>query len=166
MIEQQKARAEAGKNYSYRKSTPRGIDALLSRLHRVKRTSPSTWIASCPTREDKRPSMTIRLLDDGMILLHDFGGDSPGEILAAIGLTFESLFPERPDVMAHPRKPQARPFYAADVLRAVGFEALLVGVAASAVASGEPLAVADRDRLLVAVGRIQDALHLAGVDHG
>lgn len=163
---QEKARTMAGKNYSYQNSTARGIDALLSRLHRVKRTSSSTWIASSPTREDKHPSMTIRLLDDGRILIHDHGGDSPAEILGAIGLSFESLFPERSGPAAYPAKPERRPFYAADVLRAVGFEGLLVAVAASALAAGESLALADRDRLMLAVSRIQEALQLAGVAHG
>jgi hypothetical protein len=157
-----KARATAGK-HTHTNSTPKGIDALLSRLERVKRTSATTWLASCPTRDDKHPSMTIRLLDDGRILIHDHGGDSTADILAAIGLTFDSLYPDTIDVMADPRKPERRPFHCADVLRAVGFEILVVGVAASAIASGEPLAVADRDRLKLAVSRIDDALELAGV---
>ena len=166
MTTRKNARTSAGKNNTRRNHSPKGIDTLLSRLHNVKRTSPSTWIASAPTRDDVHPSMTVRQLDDGRILIHDFGGDSPAEILEAIGLTFDALFPDRPDVLAHPHKPMSRPFYCADVLRAVGFEALLVGVAAAAVAAGEPLATVDRDRLMLAVSRIQEALTLAGVRHG
>ena len=159
-----KARATAGK-HTHGNHSAKGIDALLSRLERVKPTSASTWIASAPTRDDRHPSMTIRLLDDGRILLHDHGGDSVEEILSAIGLTFDSLFPDSVDPLTH-HHPERRPFNCADTLRAVGFEALLVGVAASAVATGEPLSVADRDRLMLAVSRIQEALSLAGVRHG
>ena len=160
------AGTKSGK-HTHGNHSAKGIDALLTRLERVKRTSATTWLASCPTRADRHPSMTIRELDDGRILIHDFGGDSVADILAAIGLTFDSLFPDSIDVMADPRKPERRPFNCADTLRAVGFEALLVGCAAAAVAAGEPLAAPDRDRLMLAVSRIQDALELAGVHrHG
>lgn len=146
--------------------TQGGIDALLSRLERVKRTGSNTWVASCPTRDDKRPSMTIRELDDGRVLIHDFGGDSPAEILAAIGLTFDALFPPRNADPAHVGKPERKPFPAADILRAIGFEALVVGCAASTMATGKSLAAIDHDRLLVAVGRIQAALDAGGLIHG
>jgi hypothetical protein len=155
-----------GTNSNSIKSNHSPIDRLLSCLDRVKRTGPSTWVASCPTREDKRPSMTIRELDDGRVLVHDFGGDSVEEILGAIGLTFSDLYPPKPADPESYSKPERRPFPAADTLRAVAFEALLVGCAAAAVSAGEPLATVDRERLMLAVSRIQDALDLAGVRHG
>lgn len=139
------------------------IDRLLPLLQRVKRTGPSTWMARCPTREDKCPSLTIRELDDGRILLHDFGGDSTGEILAAIGLSFSDLFPPR--AVDHRVKPERRPFSCADTFRAIGFEATIIALAGAAIIAGEPLAIADKDRLLIAVGRINDALTAAGVNH-
>lgn len=140
------------------------IDRLLSCLDRVKRTGPSTWLASCPTREDKHPSMTIRELDDGRVLVHDFGGDSPAEILAAIGLTFSDLYPPR--ATAHHVKGERRPFPAADCLRAVGFEATLVALAGAAIIAGEPITQFDKDRLLIAVGRINAAIGAGGLNHG
>ena len=42
-------------------------DKLLSRLQRVKRTGPGKWGASCPTREDKSPSLAIAEKDDGTV---------------------------------------------------------------------------------------------------
>ena len=139
------------------------IDRLLPLLDRVKRTSATTWLASCPTREDKRPSLTIRELDDGRILLHDFGGDRVEEILAAIGLTFGDLYPPR--AVDHHVKPERRPFNAADAFRAVSFEATIVALAGAAIIAGEPINTFDKDRLLIAVGRINDALAAAGVSH-
>ncbi len=140
------------------------VGSLLSRLDRVKRTGPNTWLASCPTRDDKHPSMTIREMDDGRVLLHDFGGDSVEEILGALGLTFSDLYPER--ITSHHVKQERRVFPAADILRAIGFEALVVGCAASSMLAGEPFTQTDRDRLLVAVGRIQAALDAGGLNHG
>jgi len=138
-------------------------DLLLSKLDRVKRTGPNTWVARCPTRDDKRPSMTIRELDDGRILLHDFGGDAPAEILAAIGLTFSDLYPAK---TGNNYLPERRPFPCADSFRAVAFESTIVALAGAAIVAGEPFSLFDKDRLLIAVGRIQDALTAAGVSHG
>ena len=139
------------------------IDNLLPLLDRVKRTGPSTWVASCPTREDKRPSMTIRELDDGRVLIHDFGGDSVEEILGALGLTFDALFPPRPADPAYVGKPERRPFPAADILRAIAFEATIVALAGAAFIAGESFSQFDKDRLLVAVGRINAALDAGGL---
>ena len=71
-------------------------EKLLSRLQRVKRTGPGRWIASSPTREDRHPSLAIRELDDGRILVHDFGGDDVASIMAAVGLDLTDLFPAQP----------------------------------------------------------------------
>ena len=38
---------------------------LVSRLHGVKDTGSKRWIAPCPPHDDKRPSLSIRELDDG-----------------------------------------------------------------------------------------------------
>ena len=95
------------------------VDKLLERLDRVKRTGPGRWMASCPTREDRRPSLAIRELDDGRLLLHDFGGDDVASIVAAVGLDLTDLFPAQPGQFAGKVR---RPFNAADVLALVAFE--------------------------------------------
>jgi hypothetical protein len=104
--------------------------------------------------------MAIRELDDGRILIHDFGGSTPYEILNAIGLTFTDLFPER---LTNNAKPEKRGFFAADLLRVIAFEALLVAVSASRLATGNPLDDAERERLMLAASRIREALNAGGV---
>lgn len=141
------------------------LGSLLSRLDRVRRTGPSTWVASCPTREDKRPSMTIREMDDGRILLHDFGGDSVESILGALGLTFSDLYPPRPADPAYIGKPERRAFPAADILRALSFESLIVALAGRAILDGKHTE-ADQARLIQAVGRIQAGADDGGLNHG
>ena len=136
------------------------IDTLLNKLDRVKSTGKGRWIASCPCRDDKRPSMTIRELDDGRILIHDFGGSNPQEILDAIGLTFSDLFPEP---LTNHAKPERRPFFASDLLKTIAFEALLTAMAASRMATGESFGDEDRARLMLAASRIRDALHAGGL---
>ena len=139
------------------------IDRLLSLLEGVKRTGQDRWLARCPTRADKRPSMTIRELDDGRVLIHDFGGDSPAEILAALGLTFDALFPPR--AIDHHVKGERRPFPAADILRALSFESLIVALAGRAILDGKHTE-ADQARLIQAVGRIQAGADAGGLNHG
>lgn len=112
-----------------------------------------------PTRRDRTMSGTWRELADGRLLIHDFGGETTDNILAAIGLEIGDLFPERTD---HQARPERRPFPALDVLRAVAFEAIVVRCAASAIRSGAALTRIDDERLTIAVSRLQSAADLAG----
>jgi hypothetical protein len=139
-----------------------GADRLLSRLEGVKRTGPGRWIARCPAHADKRASLSIRELEDGRILVHDFAQCSVHEVLAAAGLGMEDLFP--PKEIQHGR-PERRPFPAADILRCIGFEALVVASAGAAMLTGEPLSGVDRERLMLAVARLQDAITAGGLAH-
>lgn len=134
------------------------LDNLLARLKNVKRTRSRHWIASCPTRNDKHPSMSIRELDDERILIHDFGGDSTQDILQAVGLTFADLFPEKQIARGRPIR---RPFPASDILRCIVFEALLTAVSASTMAKGIQLTDFEKQRLMIAAGRINAALDLS-----
>jgi len=135
-------------------------DTLLSLLDKVKRTGPGTWQACCPAHADRYPSLSVRELDDGRILVHCFGGCDVQSVLSAVGLTFDDLFPPRP--IQH-GKPERRPFPAADALRAVAFEALVTSAGAVSLLAGEPFSQVDRDRLVLAAARIQAAMTAAGV---
>jgi len=134
------------------------IGDLLSKLDKVKPTGRGRWIACCPAHEDRSPSLSVRELDDGRILLHCFAECEVTEVLGALGLAFEDLYPK--DV-GH-GKPMRRPFPAADVLRVIGFEALLVATAAGNIAQGVELKEEDRERLKVAASRIQRAVEASG----
>ena len=141
------------------------IDNLLSRLEGVKRTGSGTWRARCPAHESKSLSLAIREADTGAALLHCFAGCTVHEVAGAVGLELTDLFPQRPDDPAHVGKPERRPFPAADILRAIGFEATIVALAGAAIIAGEPFSQFDKDRLLVAVGRINAALDAGGLSH-
>lgn len=131
-----------------------GADKLLSRLQRVKRTGPGKWIASCPTREDKSPSLAIREMEDGRVLLHDFGGDSVEAILGAVGLSFADLYPAQPGTFA---KPVRRPFNASEVLSLVAFESSVAAIVIADAVKREGATEDDLDRLLVAAQRLGNA---------
>lgn len=137
-----------------------GVDSLLSKLDKVKQRGRNNWQACCPAHADKGPSLSIRELDDGRILVHCFAGCSTPEIVQAVGMELSDLFPARE--VGNTRR-ERRPFPAADALRAVGFEALVVCAASAALATGEPLSSGDRERLLQASERIRSALSAAGL---
>jgi hypothetical protein len=135
-------------------------DALLSRLNGVRQTGPGRWNARCPAHDDRSPSLAIRELEDGRVLVHCFASCAVEDVLAALGLEWDALFPPRAVGDHLPR--ERAPFPAADVLRAIASDALLVAVAAGNVARGETLTDDDREQLLVAAERIGAALDLAG----
>ena len=140
-------------------------ETLLSRLDKVRRTGPGRWVACCPAHEDRRASLAVRELDD-RVLAHCFAGCAVHEVVHAVGLSLSDLFPEKRSDEAHAIKGERRPFPAADVLRCIAFEALVVLTAGAALLAGQPFSDADRARLVQAVGRIQAALDAGGLTHG
>lgn len=138
----------------------RPIDKLLPRLDRVRRMAPGRWSARCPTREDRTPSLNIRELDDGTLLLHDFGGDEVADIVAAVGLDLSDLFP---DTGPTPRGPDRRPFAASDLLLLVAFEASVAMVICADVVRQRQVTQVDFDRLVLAARRLGDAVEVSRV---
>ncbi len=136
------------------------VGTLLSQLAGVKRTGINRWLALCSAHSDKHPSLAVRELDDGRVLVHCFAGCSVEEVLHAVGLEFDALFPER--LIGHRLHPERHTFSAKDILEAVRYEALIVSVAASTLARGETLVKDDSERLMLASRRLQ----VAGVFHG
>jgi hypothetical protein len=134
--------------------------ALLDRLEGVKRTGPAGWLARCPAHDDKHPSLSVRELDDGRVLVHDHAGCSAVEVLEAVGLDFAALYPTRP--AEHRIHPERRPFPAIDVLRAVALEAMIVAVAASILGRGDSITDQDRARVSLAAERINSAVREGG----
>jgi len=134
-------------------------DLLLSRLEKVRRTGPDRWIARCPGHADKTPSLSIRELDDGRSLLHCFAGCGIGEVLGAVGLDFDALFPAR--AIDHHLRRERRPFNAHDILACLETEALIVSIVAADIVTGREVSAADKDRVLTAAGRISAAREVA-----
>ena len=117
------------------------------------------WIARCPAHEDQRPSLSIRKVDDGRILLHDFAGCSAADVVAAVGLELSDIFPERPTYYGGAIRPNY--FHAArEALKLQGLQALTVAIAAENLARGIRLTEEDRDLLLTAAQRFRTAAQM------
>ncbi len=68
------------------------IQDILSRLEKVKASGDKKWTACCPAHEDKKPSLSIKLADDGKVLMHCHAGCTLKDILSAIDLKERDLF--------------------------------------------------------------------------
>lgn len=131
------------------------IGDLLSRLDKVRRTSPESWVARCPSHDDRLPSLTIRETPDGRVLLHCFAGCDTAEVLSSVGMAMEDLFPER---LADHMAPLRVRFPARDVLECVAKEVAIAHICASDMARGNSLSAPDRQRLGLATQRLQEAI--------
>jgi hypothetical protein len=136
------------------------VDMILSHLVMKKQTGIGRWIAQCPAHDDRGPSLSIRELDDGRTLIHCFAGCDTPNVLAAIGMEMSDLFPDR---KGDHFSPERRPFPAADALWCIAFEALVVATSGTTLLDGEPFTAKDRERLMLAVGRIQAAVDASGI---
>ena len=72
-----------------------GVEDLLSRLKNVKAYCDRRWMASCPAHDDERPSLSIKLTDDGTKLLKCHEGCQTDDIVKAVGLEMKDLFPDK-----------------------------------------------------------------------
>lgn len=137
------------------------VELLLSRLKGVRSRGPSSWVARCPAHKDRTPSLSITAQGDGRILVHDFGGCEVASVLEAVGLSFQALMPER--ALTHHVPGQrygAHLHAAADALKVIRYEALVVVLAARDMRAGAMLTPDECERLFEAELRIRNAAHL------
>lgn len=141
------------------------VENLLQRLEKVKGRNGS-WTARCPAHADGSPSLAVRQADDGRVLLHCFAGCDTQSVVEAVGLSMLDLFPPEEKRREYPPegKPILKPaFYASDLMRIIGFEALVVQIVAFDIANNKPISQETRDRMLVAYERIDEAMRMANV---
>ena len=67
------------------------VSRLLGGLSCVRQTGSGRWIARCPAHEDRSPSLSIRDIDD-RVLVHCFAGCGVGDVLSSVGLTLADLY--------------------------------------------------------------------------
>lgn len=131
---------------------------LLNRLDGVRSTGRGKWIAKCPAHEDKRPSLSVRVADNDVVLLHCFAGCDVAAITAALGLDVSVLFPpRRSDV--HAARPRASPL--TPLVAAFEHDLLIVHLLLADVAAGKQIGVADRQAAGAAADRVWAALQEA-----
>lgn len=128
-------------------------ELILSHLTKVRKMGPDRWMACCPAHQDKTPSLSIRETSDGRVLLHCWTGCGAAEVLEAIGLDFDALFPEKLENHT-PRERQ--PFTHREAMAGLVPEVLFVAAASSDMLKA-PLNKANHDRLITSVSRLHAA---------
>ena len=162
-MQPQKSRPGAGTAYARSQSHDTPIDSVLQRLENVKKTGPDKWIALCPAHDDKRPSLSIKVADDGKVLVHCWAGCGAAEIVAALGLSLADFFPgDRRSLAEHGVGPLRRPFDWRDALTGIAHEATVARLIVEAVNRGDEMDAESLDRLALAETRISAALSAAG----
>lgn len=138
----------------------RPINRLLHRLEAARQTSAGQWMARCPAHDDRRPSLSVRELPDGKLLLHCWAGCGTADVLEAVGLALVDLYPA-PLPIGDDRRPQRHRsprWPAPDVLRCLASDASRLAIMAHDWASGRDI---DYARLVETAGRIAAAADLA-----
>lgn len=128
------------------------VTKLLDRLERVRPTGPGRWLACCPAHEDGSPSLSIREMEDGRVLLNDFGGCETQEILDALGLSFSDLFERSLSKSGLPATHSRIP--ARELLDVIGHESMVVALIAAELVGKRTVSEEDWKRLAKAVARI------------
>ncbi|MFZ6691847.1 CHC2 zinc finger domain-containing protein [Undibacterium sp. SXout20W] len=139
------------------------IETLLQALDKVKKTGVDKWQACCPAHDDKSPSLVIRELEDGRVILHCFALCSAVEILDAIGLDFSALYPPKPTNHHYPLIKKR--WNSSDVLNGLAFEILVAYNCSTVMASGEYLSEIDHARLLLCASRLQAGLRILNANY-
>ncbi|HNU11377.1 MAG TPA: CHC2 zinc finger domain-containing protein [Rubrivivax sp.] len=133
---------------------------ILQRLQKVRRTGPGRWSACCPAHDDRAPSLSVREVDDGRVLLHCFGGCAADDVVAAVGLEMADLFPPRPGSPGDGATAVRKPWSASDLLRLASFEAGIIAIIVADMLAGREV---DRARLIEAARRLADVAEAANV---
>lgn len=137
------------------------LPLLLGALVGVRaRPSGCDWWALCPVHRERTPSLSLKLLPDGAVLVHCFGCGANGlDVCAALQLPSSALFPERlpPEYSGPVRRPPHDP----DILATAAREALVVAAYVEAGWRGDDLSFADEDRCAQAVRRLHHFAELA-----
>ncbi len=131
--------------------------ALLDRLDAVRQRGTGRWSAKCPAHADQSPSLSIREVDDGRILIYCFAGCDVHAITAALGIELSDLFPERLGHSLRSMKRQ-RLITATQALEIINADALFIAVTACDLARQALVQESIKDKLLLAASRINLAL--------
>lgn len=87
------------------------INNLLDRIEGVQSRGTGSWIAKCPAHDDHYPSLAIREVESGRVLIHCFAGCPPADILSAVGLDWGDVFPPREIEMEDRKKERTLPSF-------------------------------------------------------
>lgn len=140
-----------------RQQQPDPTSRVLARLERVVDRGYGQFFACCPAHDDTNPSLSIKALDNGRVLLHCFAGCAIDQVLSALRLELSDLYPSAPA----PAKAATVRWNYRDLLLLARRELQVAVIAVAHVLDGHPINESDRDRLLAAHSRLCKLLEVA-----
>jgi hypothetical protein len=131
---------------------PLNVADVLNRLDRPRQTGPGRWMTGCPICQSRqgRP-VSVRELEDGRVLLHGFCGHSGIDIVQALGLQLQDLFPDGPRGSFPPARNRIP---ARDVLEAVAVELDCAAILLAEVVERRAINEEGWQRLALAAARV------------
>ena len=126
------------------------LNRVLAGLERVVDRGYGQFYACCPAHDDTNPSLSIKVLDDGRVLIHCFAGCTIDQVLMALHLELPDLYPvgSRPAIGGSVR------WNYRDLLLLARREMQVAVLAVDRVLNDQPIDVADRCRLVGAHSRL------------
>ena len=70
----------------------RPLDNILSKLQNVTGRGDNNYSARCPAHDDQKNSLSIKVTEDGKVLIHCFAGCSTEAVIEVLGLDLQDLF--------------------------------------------------------------------------
>lgn len=136
-------------DYTSRITQTRGSARIIERLDKLSAAGENKWISRCPAHNDRNPSLSIRELDDGRVLIHCFAGCSATDVMSSIGLTLSDLYPINPLSQSHMGTWQRQ-----KLTEAYDFERSLITIYLSQQKEGKAAGLSDIQRVKLAYRRI------------
>lgn len=131
---------------------------ILSHFNKVRATSKNgSYNCLCPAHDDSSASLSIKICEDGRVLIHCFAGCDIQSILGAVGLTLDDIVPQRIDLL----KPQGKAYNPFAILKNMKDEALFVYMCARHIEQGEKLETSDKEKLLDTITKLKEAYEYA-----
>jgi hypothetical protein len=128
------------------------LNALLSKLDKVKPNGQGKYLACCPAHPDKSPSLAIKFVDD-RILIHCFAGCQVSEIVGAVGMSLSDLMPDNPDYKKGSAPPRFNKYELFDRL---AFESIILSMGIRQLLNKVELSPDDMTRVLLAENTINE----------
>ena len=113
------------------------------------RLSGNDWMCRCPAHDDRSPSLSIRELSDGCVLIKCWAGCGAQSIVEAVGLVLADLFPAKIDPSYRASAPPR--FNPREVMKTALTEATILALGYRALQRGDTLPVKDQGRVEVAI---------------
>jgi hypothetical protein len=125
-------------------------------LPKFRKSGTGNYMACCPAHSDRSASLSIKEEPDGRVLFHCFAGCDKEDILAACGMDWQDVMPER--AISHGLPAVKNPFSAMQALNHLHMEACFMLQASNILKAGGRISRQDRERLVQTTAKLAEVI--------